>query len=78
MGRLAPAKAAVTTTIRKIFRFHACDRCGMSHDNAPISHARFEVVTAKGSIYLCGHHYREHSEAILKSDHEVVAIEVPG
>jgi hypothetical protein len=53
-----------------------CDRCGMSRVTGSrhmhISHARFEIKTEAGSIFLCGHHFRKHRAHIQERAYETV------
>jgi hypothetical protein len=59
------AKAAVPV-------YRNCDRCGHSKiDNQPIAKATHQFETERGSLYLCGHHFRVHCEAILSKGYPV-------
>lgn len=58
------AKPEPTPIVVAVYR--ACDRCGYSKiDDQPIARATHQFETERGSLYLCGHHFREHSEKIL-------------
>jgi len=67
------AKVKEQVKLAPIRKTHACDRCGVSRmDRERISVARFEIKTAAGSIYLCGHHFRKHRTHIHEHGYETV------
>lgn len=77
MGTMAPArkKAQEPAKVVRVRRPHPCDRCGTSHidKHQHISTAKFEVkIPEDGSIFLCGHHFREHRHYIHEHAYEVV------
>jgi hypothetical protein len=45
----------------------ACDRCHV----AP---AKVEVITRRGSVFLCQHHGREHGASIIAAGHWIRTI----
>jgi hypothetical protein len=49
-----------------------CDACGRAADLIGISAARFEIVTSRGSLFLCGHHYRKHRFDFHERAYEVI------
>jgi hypothetical protein len=53
------AKQSQPVELAKPDSYQSCDKCGHSHvDNQPISRAKVEVYLGKGSVFLCGHHFR--------------------
>lgn len=77
MGLLSPPKSAIQQVKRVFVRRHACDRCGFSQDGSIISTAWYKIVTKKnGPLYLCRHHYLEHSHYCLVADYPVHLEEV--
>lgn len=74
MSKLAPAKTSPEEAKRlvPVIQRHPCDRCGVSEiDGGVIAHARYEIKTPSGSIYLCKHHYDKHSLVLLTLDYKV-------
>ena len=82
MGLLSPSgkpdvPAPVTMTAAKpsvralgsVYR--PCDSCGYSHDDKPIARALYQMETLKGSVYLCGHHFRKHSGHIFDKGYPI-------
>jgi hypothetical protein len=79
MSRLAPPKAAAKPAeqVKRSFGRHYCDRCGVDRDGNDISAARYKIITKKnGPLYLCRHHYLEHSHIFLAADYPVSLEEV--
>jgi hypothetical protein len=68
------ARKVMAVVVKKIWR--ACDACGYSKvDGEAISRARYQIEVEGGTLYLCGHHFREHSAKILNAGYPVHDIE---
>jgi len=73
-GIMAPAvrktKKAVAVIARRAWR--ACDACGYSKiDGQPISRAKYQIEVDGGTLYFCGHHFREYSSPILTAGYPI-------
>lgn len=74
VGKLAPvgSKPEEARRLLPVFRHHPCDRCGVSTiDGGTIAHAKYEITTPAGPLYLCGHHYDDHRYRLLALGYEV-------
>lgn len=73
VGKLAPKGSDVEAKrILPIFKHHPCDSCGVSEvDGGHIVNAQYEIKTPSGSIFLCSHHYNQHSLRMLALGYEV-------
>lgn len=70
--------AKATTELVSVEPYRACDRCGYSTDGQPIARAQFQLEVTGGSLYLCGHHFRENSEAILIAGYPIRELHIAG
>ena|SRR5690242_18042884 len=76
-GIMAPAvkktKKAVAVITRRAWR--ACDRCGYSQiDGQAITRAKWQVEVNGGTLYFCGHHFREFSDLIMTAGYPIFDI----
>ena len=64
------AKKAVAVVTKLIWR--ACDMCGYSEvDGQPIARAKYQIEVEGGTLYFCGHHFREYSDLILSAGYPI-------
>jgi hypothetical protein len=74
MGIMTPpaqkVKQAVKAVIKVIWR--PCDQCGYSKvDGGEIARAKYQVEVPGGTLYFCGHHFREHAAALLEKSYPI-------
>lgn len=64
VGELSVGQPPVVTTVQyvKCDRDQACD------------YAKFEIITPKGPVYLCGHHFHVNELFLLSTKYEVKKI----
>lgn len=73
-GIMSPAvkktKKVAAVFVRRAWR--ACDSCGYSKiDGQPITRAKWQIEVSGGTLYFCGHHFREFSDLILSAGYPV-------
>lgn len=58
--------------------WHACDKCGYSTtDGRPISQALWKVEVPGGTLYFCGHHFRDHAGFFMEMGYHFYDIREP-
>jgi hypothetical protein len=79
MGKLAPPATAgkPAQPVKRSFRRHYCDRCGVDQDGNDISVAWYKIITKDhGPLYLCRHHYLKYSDVFVTSGYPVSLEEI--